>query len=103
LLDFREAGDLGVFIDAQGVQQREQTLGKSGMYPGAELGFVFQTLRANDLIWPNVINNYFEGQAARGLRPAVLERRRDQPARADVRLGTCATCTSRTTCACRTS
>jgi polyhydroxyalkanoate synthase len=62
LLDFREAGDLGVFIDAQGVQQREQTLGKSGMYPGAELGFVFQTLRANDLIWPNVINNYLKGK-----------------------------------------
>ena len=62
LIDFREAGDLGVFIDPQGVRQREQSIGKGGMYPGAELGFIFQTLRANDLIWPNVINNYLKGK-----------------------------------------
>ena len=63
MLDFREPGDLGVFIDEQGVSQREQTIGQGGIYPGAELGFVFQTLRANDLIWPNVINNYRKGKA----------------------------------------
>ncbi|HZT55502.1 MAG TPA: class I poly(R)-hydroxyalkanoic acid synthase [Burkholderiaceae bacterium] len=63
LLDFREPGDLGVLIDEQGVQQREQTIGKGGVYSGAELGFVFQTLRANDLIWPNVINNYLKGKS----------------------------------------
>ena len=63
MLDFREPGDLGVFIDEQGVSQREQTIGQGGIYPGAELGFVFQTLRANDLIWPNVINNYLKGKS----------------------------------------
>jgi polyhydroxyalkanoate synthase len=63
MLDFREPGDLGVFIDEQGVAQREQTIGQGGIYPGAELGFVFQTLRANDLIWPNVINNYLKGKS----------------------------------------
>jgi polyhydroxyalkanoate synthase len=62
MLDFREPGDLGVFIDEQGVEQREKTIGRGGIYPGAELGFVFQTLRANDLIWPNVINNYLKGK-----------------------------------------
>jgi polyhydroxyalkanoate synthase subunit PhaC len=62
-LDFSEPGDLGVFIDEQGVSQREQGIGKGGIYPGAELGFVFQTLRANDLIWPNVINNYLKGKS----------------------------------------
>ena len=30
---------------------------------GAELGFVFQTLRSKELIWPNVINNYLKGKA----------------------------------------
>ena len=64
MLDFRQPGDLGVFIDEQGVVQRERTIGKGGIYPGAELGFVFQTLRANDLIWPNVINNYLKGKSA---------------------------------------
>ena len=63
MLDFRDPGDLGVFIDEQGVAQREQTIGGGGIYPGAELGFVFQTLRANDLIWPNVVNNYLKGKS----------------------------------------
>jgi polyhydroxyalkanoate synthase subunit PhaC len=63
MLDFAEPGDLGVFIDEQGVTQREQTIGKGGIYPGQELGFVFQTLRANDLIWPYVINNYMKGKS----------------------------------------
>ena len=63
MLDFREPGDLGIFIDEQGVRAREQSIGSGGIYPGAELGFVFQTLRANDLIWPNVINHYLKGKS----------------------------------------
>ena len=63
MLDFRDPGDLGVFIDEQGVAQREQTIGHGGIYPGKELGFVFQTLRANDLIWPYVVNNYLKGKS----------------------------------------
>jgi polyhydroxyalkanoate synthase subunit PhaC len=63
MLDFHDPGDLGVFIDEQGVQSRESSIGQGGIYPGAELGFVFQTLRANDLIWPNVINNYLKGKS----------------------------------------
>ena len=63
MLDFREPGDLGVFVDEQSVRQREQTIGSGGIYRGAELGFVFQTLRSKELIWPNVINNYLKGKA----------------------------------------
>lgn len=63
MLDFSDPGDLGVFIDEQGVTQREQTIGRGGIYSGGELGFVFQTLRANDLIWPYVVNNYLKGGA----------------------------------------
>ncbi|MBK6714181.1 MAG: class I poly(R)-hydroxyalkanoic acid synthase [Burkholderiales bacterium] len=63
MLDFRDPGDLGVFIDEAGVRAREAAIGRGGIYPGSELGFVFQTLRANDLIWPNVINNYLKGKA----------------------------------------
>jgi polyhydroxyalkanoate synthase subunit PhaC len=62
MLDFVEPGDLGVFIDEQAVRAREVAIGSGGIYPGAELGFVFQTLRANDLIWPNVINHYLKGK-----------------------------------------
>jgi polyhydroxyalkanoate synthase subunit PhaC len=63
MLDFQEPGDLGVFIDEQGVSKREQEIGAGGIYPGAELGFVFQTLRANDLIWPYVVSNYLKGKS----------------------------------------
>jgi polyhydroxyalkanoate synthase subunit PhaC len=63
MLDFCDPGDLAVFVDEQGVSKREQTIGRGGIYPGAELGFVFQTMRANDLIWPNVINNYLKGKS----------------------------------------
>ncbi|MGF6661239.1 polyhydroxyalkanoate synthase [Paraburkholderia atlantica] len=62
LLDFTDPGDLGVFIDEQGVTMREHTIGRGGLYPGRELGFVFQALRANDLIWPYVVNNYLKGK-----------------------------------------
>lgn len=63
MLDFRDPGDLGVFVDEQGVSQREQSIGRGGLYAGKELGFVFQTLRANDLIWPYVVNNYLKGKS----------------------------------------
>ena len=62
MLDFREPGDLGVFVDEESVRQREHTIGNGGIYRGAELGFVFQTLRSRELIWPNVINNYLKGK-----------------------------------------
>jgi polyhydroxyalkanoate synthase subunit PhaC len=63
MLDFSDAGDLGVFIDEQGVAKREQEIGQGGIYAGGELGFVFQTLRANDLIWPYVVSNYLKGKS----------------------------------------
>ncbi|MFC4706827.1 class I poly(R)-hydroxyalkanoic acid synthase [Paraburkholderia caffeinitolerans] len=62
MLDFTDPGDLGVFINEQIVSQRELTIGRSGIYPGRELGFTFQMLRANDLIWPYVVNNYLKGK-----------------------------------------
>ncbi|MBH1965154.1 MAG: class I poly(R)-hydroxyalkanoic acid synthase [Comamonadaceae bacterium] len=63
MLDFEEPGDLGVFIDEQNVRQREQTIGQGGIYSGSELGFVFQAMRANDLIWPYVVDNYLKGKS----------------------------------------
>lgn len=63
MLDFSDPGDLGVFIDEPTVAQREMAIGRGGIYSGRELGFTFQMLRANDLIWPYVVNNYLKGKS----------------------------------------
>ena len=62
LLDFEDAGVLEVFIDEPHVRMRERALGKGGVMPGKELGNTFSILRANDLVWNYVVNNYLEGK-----------------------------------------
>jgi polyhydroxyalkanoate synthase len=61
MLDFEEPGLLGLFVDEQSVRLREATIGRGGILPGSDLAFVFSALRANDLIWPYVVNNYLKG------------------------------------------
>ena len=63
LLDFSETGELGLMVDEAAVAQREQALAKGGLLKGSELAQVFAALRANDLIWPYVVNGYLKGQA----------------------------------------
>ena len=62
MLDFAEAGQIGVFVDEASVAAREAAIGAGGILPGAELGQVFSSLRANDLVWPYVVRNYLMGQ-----------------------------------------
>lgn len=63
LLDFADTGEIGLFVDEQGVATREATIGKGGLLLGRELASVFSGLRANDLIWPYITNNYLKGKA----------------------------------------
>jgi polyhydroxyalkanoate synthase len=63
MLDFSAPGQIGVFIDEQGLAARAAAIGKGGILPGAELASTFNMLRANDLIWPYVVNNYLMGGA----------------------------------------
>ena len=62
LLDFAEPGDLGVFIDEAQLRALDRTMQKAGYLDGATMATVFNLLRANDLIWPFVINNYLLGK-----------------------------------------
>ena len=61
MLDFSDSGEIGLLIDAGSVAMREATIGKGGILPGKELAFTFGTLRANDLIWRYVVDNYLKG------------------------------------------
>jgi polyhydroxyalkanoate synthase len=63
LLDFSDAGILDIFIDETHVRMREQSIGKGGLMPGRDLANTFSSLRANDLVWNYVVNNYLEGRA----------------------------------------
>ncbi len=62
LVDFSEAGELSVFIDEEQLAALEKRMNKRGFLEGHEMAATFNMLRANDLIWSFVINNYLLGK-----------------------------------------
>jgi polyhydroxyalkanoate synthase len=62
LTDFKEPGDLGVFIDEEQLQSLEARMNEKGYLEGSAMANTFNMLRANDLIWSFVINNYLLGK-----------------------------------------
>jgi poly[(R)-3-hydroxyalkanoate] polymerase subunit PhaC len=62
--DFEEAGDLQVFCDEAGLALVEKHMDEAGgVLDGAAMAETFNMLRANDLIWSNVISNYMLGKS----------------------------------------
>ena len=62
MVDFEEAGDLGVFIDEAQLGSLEEKMYERGYLEGGEMANTFNMLRSNDLIWSFVINNYLMGK-----------------------------------------
>jgi polyhydroxyalkanoate synthase subunit PhaC len=62
-VDFRHAGDLKVFVDEEQLKLIEREMQESGYLDAGKMAMAFNLLRANDLIWPYVINNYMRGKA----------------------------------------
>jgi polyhydroxyalkanoate synthase len=62
LIDFTHAGELEVFIDEDQVASLERKMRERGYLEGSEMANTFNMLRANDLIWSFVINNYLLGR-----------------------------------------
>lgn len=61
-VDFKEAGDLLVYICEQQLQKIEAHAQKRGYLEGQSMVQSFNLLRANELIWSSYINNYLMGK-----------------------------------------
>jgi len=61
LTDFTDAGELGVFIDEEQLSALEEKMHRQGYLEGSDMASSFNMLRANDLIWSFVVNNYLLG------------------------------------------
>ena len=62
LLDYREPGELGVFTDMGTIERLEAKMEKTGYLPASEMRGTFNALRANDLIFNYVVNNWLKGE-----------------------------------------
>jgi polyhydroxyalkanoate synthase subunit PhaC len=62
LQDFTEVGDTSVFIDEPQVAYVEGQMLERGYLENRSMATMFNMLRANDLIWSNVVNNYLLGK-----------------------------------------
>jgi len=62
LTDFAEPGELSVFIDEDQLHSLEERMREQGYLEGSDMATTFNMLRANDLIWSFVVNNYLMGK-----------------------------------------
>jgi polyhydroxyalkanoate synthase len=62
MVDFAEAGELSVFIDEEQLAALEERMKTTGYLEGRDMATTFNMLRANDLIWSFVVNNYLLGK-----------------------------------------
>ena len=62
LLDFEDPGEIGVYISEESIAAREKALRDGRPMEGRELAAAFASLRANDLVWSYVVNNYLKGK-----------------------------------------
>ena len=62
LIDFENAGELKLFTDEAQIEMMEAEMQEKGVLSGDYLQKTFSILRANDMIWSFVINNYLLGK-----------------------------------------
>jgi polyhydroxyalkanoate synthase len=62
LTDFAEPGELSVFIDEDQLHSLDERMKSHGFLEGSDMAATFNMLRANDLIWSFVVNNYLLGK-----------------------------------------
>jgi polyhydroxyalkanoate synthase len=62
LVDFTDAGDLKIFVDAEQLKDVEEKMAEHGYLEGSSMANAFNMLRPNDLIWSYYVNNYLKGK-----------------------------------------
>ena len=62
LVDFTDVGDMAVFIDEEQLASLERRMRERGYLDAQDMATSFNMLRANDLIWSFVVNNYLLGK-----------------------------------------
>lgn len=62
MLDYADPGEIGVYLGRMFPARRMQEIAKGGIVSGKDLTRTFSSLRANDLVWSFVINNYLKGK-----------------------------------------
>lgn len=61
LLDFSAPGDLKAFVNPTSLGTVEQMVAAEGVLNGRHMALAFRLLNPGDLIWRNMINNYYYG------------------------------------------
>ncbi|RMB05029.1 PHA/PHB synthase family protein [Eilatimonas milleporae] len=61
-VDFETAGDLTVFVDEEQLSLIDKMMEEKGYLDKKAMALTFNMLRANDLIWSYVVNNYLLGK-----------------------------------------
>jgi len=62
MLDFADPGDIGVYVSREMLAARKESLMAGKRMHGSELAGAFASLRANELVWNYVVNNYLQGE-----------------------------------------
>ncbi len=62
LHDFEDVGDLAIFVDEGQLFLLDQQMAQQGYLDATQMSAAFNLLRANDLIWNYVVNNYLLGK-----------------------------------------
>ncbi len=62
LLDFTAPGQLGVFTDEASIQRMDRIVQRKGYLPADSMATTFTLLRARDLVWNYVVNDWLLGE-----------------------------------------
>jgi polyhydroxyalkanoate synthase len=62
--NFKEPGELALFIDESQVSVLEAQMAQTGYLTGFQMGGAFQLLRSNDLLWSRLVNQWLLGESS---------------------------------------